>query len=79
MVVEYTVSGRDAHFLKLELGCGNAERDNRTYTCSVGCSLEDGTKYFLVVSGTGDTQGANVYEQRTTGSDAETNVPSNAG
>ncbi len=50
-----------------------------TYACSGGCSLEDGTKYFLVVSGTGDSSGRNVYEHRTTESNAETNVPSNAG
>ncbi len=33
-----------------------------TYTCSGDCSLEDGAKYFLVVSGTGDSSGRNVYE-----------------
>ncbi len=50
-----------------------------TYTCSGTCALEPGTKYFLVVSGTGDSSGRDLYEQRTTGANSETNVPSNAG
>ncbi len=50
-----------------------------TYTCSGSCDLSASTRYFLVLSGTGDGQGRDVYENRTTGSDAETNVPSNSG
>ena len=50
-----------------------------TYTCSGSCDLSASTRYFLVLSGTGDGQGRDVYEHRTTGSDAETNVPSNSG
>ena len=50
-----------------------------TYTCSGTCTLEPDTKYFLVVSGAGDGSGYDMYEHRTTSSNAETNVPSNAG
>ncbi len=50
-----------------------------TYTCSGSCSLDAGTTYFLVLSGTGPTGQANFYYIYLTESNNETNAPTGAG
>ena len=50
-----------------------------TYTCSGTCSLDKQTTYFLVLTGTGTSYSTGTYVVDATGSDSETNTPSNAG
>ena len=50
-----------------------------TYTCAGTCSLNASTGYFLVLSATVPSTGNHHYRTDLTTSDAETNMPANAG
>ena len=60
-------------------GDAPAAAGRHTFTCADACRLSAGTTYFLVVSATGASAGANYYDLDVTGSADQTVAPAGAG